>query len=138
MFINVNNLFKVDITEFETEVKKAADNSNYATIVSYDESLNFLEKYGFKVINLVDNNKTKQTNVDLAKKLYAEDKLSYIFVIENEKINEEISSLIKEYDVEQLTVNSLENISEDAMENNDDFLSLMHYNLDLIKKETYK
>ncbi len=135
---NKYNLFKVDITEFETEVKKAADNSSYATIVSYDESLNFLEKYGFKVINLVDNNKIKQTNVDLAKKLYEEDKLSYIFVIENEKIKDEISNLIKEYDVEQLTINSLENISEEAMKNNDDFLSLMHHNLDLVKKETYK
>ena len=61
-----------------------------------------------------------------------------MFVIEHEKISDDIESFIKKYDVEKLTIRSLDNIKEEDIANNDDYLSLMHYNLDLIKKETYK
>ena len=108
------------------------------TIVVYDESLNYLNKYGFKVINLTENGKTRQSNIDLAINLYINNKISYVFVIENEKINNDIENFIKKYDVKKLTIRSIDNINEEDISNNDDYLSLMHYNLDLIKKETYK
>lgn len=138
---NINNkydLLKVDITELETEIKKAAESSSLATIVVNDESLNYLNKYGFKVINLTENGKTKESNIDLASSLYNSDKISYIFVIENENINTDVENLIKKYNIEKLTIRSLDNINEEDITNNEDYLSLMHYNLDLIKKETYK
>ena len=135
---NKYDLLKVDITEFESEIKKAAESSNLPTIVVYDESLNYLNKYGFKVINLTENGKTRQSNIDLAINLYINNKISYVFVIENEKINNDIENFIKKYDVKKLTIRSIDNINEEDISNNDDYLSLMHYNLDLIKKETYK
>ena len=135
---NKYDLLKVDITELESEIKKAAESSNLPTIVVYDESLNYLNKYGFKVINLTENGKTKQSNIDVASNLYNNKKIHYVFVIEHEKISDDIESFIKKYDVEKLTIRSLDNIKEEDIANNDDYLSLMHYNLDLIKKETYK
>ena len=53
-------------------------------------------------------------------------------------IKRPIENFIKKYDVKKLTIRSLDNINEEDISNNDDYLSLMHYNLDLIKKETYK
>ena len=135
---NKYDLLKVDITELESEIKKAAESSNLPTIVVYDESLNYLNKYGFKVINLTENGKTRQSNIDLAINLYINNKISYVFVVENEKINNDIENFIKKYDVKKLTIRSIDNINEEDISNNDDYLSLMHYNLDLIKKETYK
>lgn len=135
---NKYDLLKVDITELESEIKKAAESSNLPTIVVYDESLNYLNKYGFKVINLTENGKTKQSNIDVARALYDNKKISYVFVIENEKISDDIENFIKKEDAEKLTIRSLDNIKEEDVSNNDDYLSLMHYNLDLIKKETYK
>ena len=67
---NKYDLLKVDITKLESEIKKAAESSNLPTIVVYDESLNYLNKYGFKVINLTENGKTRQSNIDLAINLY--------------------------------------------------------------------
>ena len=38
----------VDISELDTELNRTAKNSNNKKIISYDESLKFLEKYGFE------------------------------------------------------------------------------------------
>ena len=56
------NQLKVDITELETELKKAADNSINKNLIVADESLNFLEKYGFNIINLTENKKKRKEN----------------------------------------------------------------------------
>ena len=131
-------LLKVDITELETEFKKAADNSVNNTIIVADESLNFLEKYGFEVINLTNNGKEKDSNIEKAKELLASEELSYIFVMEHAKdydITEELKNI---YDVDTLKFRTIDTITEDDVENNDDYLSIMHSNIDLLKQETYK
>lgn len=135
---NKYTLLKVDITELETELKKTADNSVNNTIIVVDESLNFLKKYGFNVINLTSNGKEKASNIDVAKNLLYTKEASYIFVMENSKDFDIVSELKNTYNVEVLTFRSLDTITENDVENNDDYLSIMHSNIDLLKKETYK
>lgn len=131
-------LLKVDITELETEIKKTADNSVDNQIIVADESLNFLEKYGFKVINLTNNNKEKEDNIETAKKLLESDKLNYIFVMDHNKSYEIVNELKNSYNAQILTFRSLDTITEKDEQNNDDYLSIMHSNIDLLKQETYK
>ncbi len=135
---NKYNLLKVDITELETEIKKAADNSVNKKIIVVDESLNFLEKYGFEVINLTNNGKEKDDNIDQAKQLLKDNELSYVYCLEHSKNYDFIDELNNDYNAKILTVRSLDTITEDDVENNDDYLSIMHSNVDLIKQETYK
>lgn len=129
---------KVDITELETELKKTADNSVNNKIVVADESLNFLKKYGFDVINLTDNKKEKQSNIDLAKTLFSSNKLSYIFVMEHTKNNQIVNELQNTYNIKTLEFRTLDTITEKDEQNNDDYLSIMHNNISLLQKETYK
>ena len=129
---------KVDITELETELKKTADNSVNNKIVVADESLNFLKKYGFDVINLTDNKKEKQSNIDLAKTLFSSNKLSYIFVMEHTKNNQIVNELKNTYNIKTLEFRTLDTITEKDEQNNDDYLSIMHNNISLLQKETYK
>lgn len=129
---------KVDITELETELKKTADNSVSNKIVVADESLNFLKKYGFDVINLTDNKKEKENNIDLAKSLFANNKLSYIFVMEHTTNNEIINNLKNTYNIKTLEFRTLDTITEKDEQNNDDYLSIMHNNISLLQQETYK
>lgn len=131
-------LLKVDITELETEIKKASDNSISNTIVVADESLNFLKKYGFNVINLTDNGKEKVNNIDAAKSLIYSGDIDYIFVMENSKEHEVVETLKLSYNIKTLTFRTISTITEEDVENNDDYLSIMHSNIDLLKKETYK
>lgn len=131
-------LLKVDMTELETELKKTADNSKNKQIIVADESLNYLEKYGFKIINLTDNNKNKENNIEQAKNLFSKKELQYIFVMDHSKKHEIITTLENNYKIETLTFKTLDTITENDEKNNDDYLSIMHSNIDLIKKETYK
>ena len=135
---NKYELLKVDITELETEFKKTADNSTNNTIVVADESLNFLKKYGFKVINLTKNGEEKQANIEKAINLIQNGKVDYIFKIENSKKYEFLDNLENNYNIKVETLRSLDTITEEDENNNEDYLSLMHSNIDKLKKETYK
>lgn len=134
---NQYNLLKVDISELDTEYKKTADNSSDKRIISYDETLKFLEKYGFTVINLTEKGEIKQNNLELAKNLLKNKDLEYIFICENIS-NTTISSLTKTYGAKIVNFKTAEIITEKDIENNEDYLSIMHENIELIKQETYQ
>lgn len=135
---NQYELLKVDISELETELKNIADNSIDKRIISYDESLKFLEKYGYTIINLTENNELKENNILLAKDLLANKKLTTVFNTNtNEKIDI-INELKNNYDATIVQFNSLETISEEDIKNNEDYLSIIYNNLEKIKQETYK
>ena len=129
---------KIDITELETELRKTAENSANNTIVVADESLNFLEKYGFEVINLTKYGETKESNVEKATQLIAEKKINYIFKIERTKDYEILDYLKNNYNINIQEIKSLDTITEKDQDENEDYISITHANIDLIKNETYK
>ncbi|MBQ6546748.1 MAG: zinc ABC transporter substrate-binding protein [Bacilli bacterium] len=131
-------LLKVDITEIETEFKKTAENAVNNKIVVEDESLNFLKKYGYDVINLTENGKEKPNNIALAKDLYSRGKLSYVFVMEHSGNKDIVSKLKDAYNINELRFRTLDTISEKDEKNKDDYLSIMHDNISKLQKETYK
>lgn len=132
------NQLKVDITELETELKKAADNSINKNLIVADESLNFLEKYGFNIINLTENKKNKENNIEKAKQLLNNKEVDYLFIMEHQKELDIINTIKNTYKIETLTFRKLDTINEEDEKNNDDYLSIMHSNIDLLKQETYK
>lgn len=131
-------LLKVNISELETEFKRASDNSHDARIITSDETLKFLEKYGFTVINLTEKGERKENNISLAESLLSSKKLSYIFIHENDSNLELVDSITNKYNAEKMTFRVLETITEDDVNNGDDYLSLMHANIENLKQETYK
>ncbi len=135
---NQYQLLKVDISELETELKKTADNSKDKRIISADESLMFLEKYGFVVINLTEDGIEKSNNVNLAKSLLKNGDLTYIFVNEFDEETNLINDLINNYSAKKETFKIMTTISEKDISNNEDYLSIMSNNISFIKEETYK
>lgn len=137
--INDNyNLLKIDISEIETELKTTADNSKDKRIISYDETLLFLEKYGFDVINLTEQGKNKDNNISYAKTLLDKETLSYIFVTEFEKDTDLLKELKTKYNAKIKTFKIMTTITEEDIDNNEDYLSIMKNNNSLLKEETYK
>ncbi len=135
---NNYELLKVDISELENELKKTADNSKDKRIISFDESLLFLEKYGFDVINLTDKNKNKDNNIELAKSLLNQNKLTFVFVTEYEKETDLLNELKNNYGAKIETFKIMTTITEDDISNNEDYLSIMKNNISKLKEETYK
>ena len=113
-------------------------NSKYKRIISYDESLLFLEKYGFEVINLTDKNKNKDNNIELAKSLLSQNKLTYVFVTENEYESNLLTELKNNYSAKIETFKIMTTITENDISNNEDYLSIMKSNISKLKEETYK
>ena len=137
----INNnykLLKLDISELDTELNRTAKNSNNKKIISYDESLKFLEKYGFEVINLTKNGKEIDSNIKLATSLLNNKSLSYIFVNEWTKDNELVTKLTKETSSKTLLFKSLATITDEDINKNEDYISIMNYNISNLKEETYK
>ncbi len=132
---NQYDLLKIDVSELEAELKTISDASEDKRIIVADESLNFLSKYGFEVINLKENNVVNENNLSLAKDLLANKKLNYIFTY-NEN-DETIKDLKENYDGELLIYDNLETLKENNANNNEDYLSIMYKNIELLKKETY-
>lgn len=132
------NSLKVDISGLDTEFKTTADNALDSRIIVADESLNFLRKYGFTVINLTTAGKRAETNIALAESLIKTKKLNYVFVNENTLDSDIALSLVTNYKAKTMTFKLLSTISEDDLDNNEDYLSLMHANINLLKEETYK
>lgn len=127
---------KVDVAALESSLKVVADNSVDKRIVCIDETMNFLSKYGFEVINLTKDSKEDVENVDKALDLYNNGSLSYVFVPEYYS-GSDLLDRIKDAKAEVITFRSLETIKEEDLNKNEDFLSLMHENISLISRETY-
>ena len=132
-----NNL-KVDITQIDTEFTRTAESSENKQIIFYDESFNFLKKYGFDVINLTKEGTVIAKNVTTAQSLLAAKKLSYVFIDSNIEIPDTVKSLQDKTKCEVLELNTLLTISDEDLNNNEDYLSIMYNNIEQIKKETYK
>ena len=63
---------------------------------------------------------------------------NYIFTIDHSKSYDIVETLKNAYNVETLTFRALDTITEKDEKNNDDYLSIMHSNIDLLKQEAYK
>lgn len=135
---NNYKLLKLDISELDTELNRTAKNSNNKKIISYDESLKFLEKYGFEVINLTSENKEIDSNIKLATSLLNNNSLSYIFVNEWTKDEKLVNKLIEETSCKKIIFKNLATITDEDINQNEDYISIMNYNISNLKEETYK
>lgn len=139
---NKYELFKVDMTELEANLKKTADNAQNKTIISSDETLKFLEKYGFEVIALFEEdesgtNQLNAENLEEANELLEDKKVNYIFITDNETESSTVKNLRDTYDIDALVFRTMETITEEDVSNNEDYLTIMNYNIELLKEETY-
>ena len=77
------------------------------------------------------------SDVSLVKKLINEHKIKYIYSANTES-NETISNLIKDYNLELITINDMYSIDGGVTNTNETYLTIMNDNLELLKKELTK
>jgi len=127
---------KVLLSELDAEIKLTAQNAKNKTLVVSNDVFKFLEKYGFNIISLDPDTVTEKT-INLAKEELSKKSNKYIFVLENEKLSEDIETFKQTTSSTFLTFKNITNITDEERNNRDDYIKIMNENLELIKKDAY-
>lgn len=140
--------YNITVISLEEDIKTI-------TIKENDTLSDISTRYGVSVSDILTyNNKTNQvvnvgetikipiktidaSNVDLVKKLITEKQISYIYS-DGTNTNETVKALIDEYNLEIVNLNTMYSIDGGITNTNDNYLTIMYNNLDLLEKELYK
>ena len=136
----INNNYddlKLRISNVDASLNVIYENATHKTIITDNDTLKFLEKYGFTVISLEDNNGVSEKNLVDAKKLITNKTVKYIFTLSGTEVNDTVTELVKTTNVELLEINNLSNISDKQRSEKEDYFSLLNENIEMLKKELY-
>ena len=149
-----NNLFKF-LEKYNIEVIVLEENIVEYTINDGDTIGELSNKYGVSVSDILTYNNKKDENVNKGeiikipikviessdvnkvKKLISEDKIKYIYS-NSDETNETVKDLIKEAKLELVSINTMYDVDGGISNNNEDYLTVMANNLELLKKELNK
>ena len=148
-YINSNYLVKeiednydelsLKLSELDAEIKLTAENASSKTIVTSTKTLNYLKKYGFNVISLDDDNTALDKTITEVNEMISDGRILYIYSLENVAPSQAAQTILENNSsVKELTLKRGDNITTEERDNGDDYFTIMNYNLDQIKKETYK
>lgn len=130
---------KEEITKFETELKIMSQNSSNNVIIVSKNYFSFLNNFGFEVISLEDTEELNNDVINRAKKLLSEKSNNYIFITEEEESNtpEQITEILKSGG-EKKVLNTFTILTSEQREQNENYITFMQENLELLKEELYK
>lgn len=128
---------KIDLSSLDAELKLISENSTTKELLIANDSLDFLNKYGFDTYSIEENeNLTSKTKNDV-RYLIETGTVDYILALENTKDSDFITELKNDYGIEILYLDNLKNIKEEDRKNGITLIEKFNNNLELIKKETY-
>ena len=114
-----------DLTTLDAELRniaEAAINNKLETIVVAYDSLGFLERYGFNVINISsENNITSSIKNKFKNNVY-----NKIFVADKNKISDSVKDLVDNYNVELVEINTMNTLTDKQRNNKDNYLTIMN------------
>lgn len=126
-----------NISKLDADLTESIMNANYDTIVVDNDMFKFLEKHGLKVISLEETDNLSTNTIDEVKKLIEEKKIKYIYST-TDTSNNTVKNLADTYDIELITINAMHSIDGGITNSNDNYLTNMTNNINLLKKELYK
>lgn len=128
---------KYDISKIDANLKEVINNASYKTIVTDTDILKYLEKYGITVISLEENENLSSNTLSEVDKLISENKIKYIYSTK-EETNSTAKNLIEKNKLELVTINTMRSVDGGITNSNDNYITIMNNNIDLLKKELYK
>ena len=134
---NNYNKLKLEISNIDAKIKLLNENSSKKTIVVDNSSFKFLEKYGFEVISLEDNEELTDKTVSDVISMVRKKQVTYIFSTDINNLNKNVQKVVKKTGVQVLELNDLSNLTESQRASKEYYVSLLNENIDLLKKELY-
>jgi len=128
----------INVSQLDVEFKTSAENAVNKTIIVSDDLFKFLEKYGFTIISLEENENLSEKIIADAKQLINNGSIEYIFIRNGEETNDTIKSIVSATGVKTESLHTLSNLTEKERDENLDYLSIMKSNIEKLRKELYK
>lgn len=128
---------KYNLSRLDADMKEDISLAKYKTIVVDNDMFKFLEKYNLTVISLEENDNLTETTINEVKKMISNSQIKYIYSANNET-NNTCKNLIDNHNLELITLNTMQSIDGGITNSNENYITVMHNNLDLLNKELYK
>lgn len=127
---------KLIISKYDAELSLIADSATNKTIIVGNDVFKFLEKYGFKVLSIEENDLFVPAEFTEAKNNITNKTNNYVFVLSTDELNENTNAL-KTAGAEIVTVKSMINLTDEEENNNIDYQIMMEEFIERIKTEVY-
>ena len=129
---------KLKLSKLDATIKTTVNSSNYNTIVVDNHLFKFLEKYELNVISLEEDDSLTQKKIDDVKRMINNGTIKYIYTKDN-TTNDTVQKILDTYKkVELIKINDMFSNDGGVTNSNENYLTIMNDNIDLIKKELYK
>ena len=129
---------KLKLSELDAQIKLTAENSSRKTIIVNSDALKYLEKYGFTVISLDEDNKSiSEKEIQDVLDLINNKQVKHLFILENKQNSEVFNKIINDTNIETFTFRRLDSISDQERDELKDYMSIMNENIELLKAELY-
>lgn len=129
---------KIEASNLDAKIKDTVSNGNSKAIVVSDNMFKYLEKYGVTVYSLDEDNTDVNAVYNEVLKMINNGSIKYIFTEGNEEYSSTVQRLINDTNVTVQSWHTLSNLTESERSENEDYFTLMNYNLELLKNELYK
>jgi len=114
------DLSKLD-AEFRSIAQTAERNDNNTIVIAYN-TFAYLEKYGFNIINISnENNITTNIKNKFKNKTY-----KYILVADKDNVSDSVKDLVDNYEAELIEIDTMTTLTDDQRKNNDTYLTIMN------------
>lgn len=131
-----------DLSSLAAKMQLTISGATNHDLVIGSKVLSYLKKYNNDLnihnLDIESNDPSYEKIVSEVKTLIKNEKVKYIYLIQNEEKNQLIENLEKDTDIEIIYINPIDNITLDQEDNNEDYISIMLENLEQLKKELYK
>lgn len=129
---------RLKISEIEAEIKIINENATHKTIIVDSSMFRFLEKYGYEVVVLLnENNETSITAYNRAKELFNSKKNNTLFIKEGNNITEDMQKLIDDYKISSYTFKTINNLTEVEEDEGSNYITIMKQNVEALRNEMY-
>lgn len=122
---------KIDLSTLDVEYREAVQNNNNKTIIVDDSTLNYLEKFGFKVY-CIDSDATAKTLVEV-EDLVKNGNITTIIKFKNNELGNNAKELMDKYSsLKTVELHKLAMLSDKERDEKKDYLTIMQDNLSLL------
>lgn len=128
---------KVKLSELDADYRISVENTDNKTIVVANSALKYLEKFGLNVI-CIDSDATDKT-ISEVENLIKKKAISYIFTFKEDTLNKNAKQILEKHPgIKKQELHKLDNITDEDRANDNNYITIMTENLDLIKQELYQ
>lgn len=136
--INTNyDDLKIKISNIDAKLKLMSESSDKKTIVVDTNTLNFLNKYGFNIISLEEDETLTEKTISSVESSIKDGNVKHIYTFDKENLNETVKNLKESTNVEIIELYNLSVLTDKQKSEKEDYISIMNENIELLKKELY-